>query len=176
MKKLITVLLALMMIFTLCACGGESVNEPENTDNAAAYTPDYGELYYEADGVKFGIMDYADEVLSALGEPQGTFESESCAYQGSDYFYYYDGFELMANDIDGTLRITGITVADDTVQNPQGVKIGMDIEEALSLMGEGYAENGTVYKYTAGSTLLMLKAGEDGTVSAIEYAVAANVD
>lgn len=173
MKKIIAFLLAAMMLFALCACGDDSETSDKNNENES-YKPDYGELYYEADGLKFGIMDYADEVLATLGEPDGTFESESCAYQGKDYFYYYDGFEIMANEIDGNMRITGITVADDTVQNPQGVKIGMDIEEALSLMGDGYTQSGAVYKYIVGSTLLMLKAGDDNCVSAIEYAVAAN--
>ncbi|MDO4816401.1 MAG: hypothetical protein Q4A83_07370 [Bacillota bacterium] len=173
MKKTIAFLLALMMLFALCACGGDSDNSDNKKENES-YEPDYGELYYEAEGLKFGIMDFADAVLDSLGEPDGTFESESCAYQGKDYFYYYDGFEVMANEIDGNMRITGITVADDTVQNPQGVKIGMDIEEALSLMGDGYTQSGSVYKYIVGSTLLMIKAGDDNCVSAIEYAVAAN--
>ena len=120
-------------------------------------------------------------MLDALGEPQGTFESDSCAYQGKDMFYYYDGFEVMVNDVDGTLRITGITLADDTVSNPQGVKIGMDMSEALSLMGDpDYPEsitvthNGGVYKLVSGSTMLRLKAGDDGTLAAAEYCVAAN--
>lgn len=173
MKKIIAFLLAAMMLFALCACGGES-GEAEDNKESESYTPDYGELYYEANGLKFGIMDYAEGVFDVLGEPMDTFESESCAYQGSDYFYYYDGFEVMTNEIDGEMRITGITVDDDTVQNPQGVKIGMDIEEALSLMGDGYTQNGAVYKFITGSTLLMIKAGDDNTVSAIEYAVAAN--
>ncbi len=166
MKKTIAFILAAMMLFALCACGG---SEGEKDKGEESYVADYGELYYEANGVKFGVMDYAEAVLEALGEPDGTFESESCAYQGKDYFYYYDGFEVMVNELDGAMRITGITVADDTVQNPQGVKIGMDIEEALSLMGEGYTQNGAVYKYSTGSAVLMIKAGDDNTVAAIEY-------
>ena len=120
-------------------------------------------------------MDPAEKVLEALGEPvNGTFESDSCAYQGKDYFYYYDGFEVMVNDVDGTKRITGITVADDTVQTPQGVRIGMKLEDAQKLMGDEFKQVGDVYKYTDGSTVLKLAVGEDGTLTAIEYAVAAN--
>lgn len=120
-------------------------------------------------------MDPADSVLSALGDPDSTFESNSCAYQGKDKFYYYDGFELLVNDVDGTERVTGITVADDTVQTPQGVKIGMSIDDALALMeGMEYAQAGDTYKFTVGSTLLRLQVGEDNTIVAIEYSVAAN--
>ena len=114
-------------------------------------------------------------VKMALGEPDSTFESNSCAYQGKDKFYYYDGFEILVNDVDGTERITGITIADDTVSTPQGVKIGMKIDEALSLMdGIEYAQSGDTYKFTVGSTLFRLQAGDDGTVAAAEYSVATN--
>ena len=179
MKKITALVLAMLMTLALCACGGETPGT--ETGGETGYTPDYGELYFASGEVKFGIMDPAQEVLDALGEPQGTFESDSCAYQGKDMFYYYDGFEVMVNDVDGTLRITGITIAADTVSNPQGVKIGMDMSEALSLMGDpDYPEsitvthNGGVYKLVSGSTMLRLKAGDDGTLAAAEYCVAAN--
>lgn len=179
MKKMIAILLSVLTLLCMCAC---SKGEPRTETKTDDYTPDYGELYYASGDTKFGIMDPAEEVLNALGEPvNGTFESDSCAYQGKDYFYYYDGFEVMVNDVDGTLRITGITIADDTVSNPQGVKIGMDMSEALSLMGDpDYPEsitvthNGGVYKLVSGSTMLRLKAGDDGTLAAAEYCVAAN--
>lgn len=180
MKKITALVLAMLMTLALCACGGDDAPSGAETGKDD-YSPDYGELYYVSGEVKFGIMDPAEEVLDALGEPQGTFESDSCAYQGKDMFYYYDGFEVMVNDVDGTLRITGITLADDTVSNPQGVKIGMDMDEALALMGApDYPEsitvtqNGGVYKLVSGSTMLRLKAGDDGTLAAAEYCVAAN--
>ena len=180
MKKITALVLAMLMTLALCACGGDDAPSGAETGKDD-YSPDYGELYYVSGEVKFGIMDPAEEVLDALGEPQGTFESDSCAYQGKDMFYYYDGFEVMVNDVDGTLRITGITLADDTVSNPQGVKIGMDMSEALRLMGDpDYPEsitvthNGGVYKLVSGSTMLRLKAGDDGTLAAAEYCVAAN--
>ena len=114
-------------------------------------------------------------MLSALGEPVSTFDSNSCAYQGKDKFYYYDGFEVLVNDVDGTERVTGITIADDTVSNPQGVKIGMKGDEALALMdGIEYTQSGDTYKFTVGSTLFRLQVGADGTVKAAEYSVAAN--
>ena len=173
MKRIITVILAVMCALALCACSdnGDGTKAQTKTE----YKPDYGELYYASGEVKFGILDPAADVLTALGEPDSTFESNSCAYQGKDKFYYYDGFEVLVNDVDGTERITGITIADDTVSNPQGVKIGMKIDEALALMdGIEYVQSGDTYKFTVGSTLFRLQAGDDGTVAAAEYSVAAN--
>ena len=172
MKKTTAIILAAITLLALCACGTAA---PREEGSKKEYTPDYGELYYASNDIKFGIMDPAEEVLNALGEPvNGTFESDSCAYQGKDYFYYYDGFEVMVNDVDGVKRITGITVADDTVQTPQGLKIGMKLEDAQALLTGEYKQVGDVYKYTQGSTVLKLAVGDDGTLTAIEYAVAAN--
>ena len=163
MKKFIAIILAVLCVFALCACGNDGGSGDNDANKTAEYKPDYGELYYASGEVKFGILDPAADVLSALGEPDSTFESNSCAYQGKDKFYYYDGFEVLVNDVDGTERITGITIADDTVSNPQGVKIGMK-----------YVQSGDTYKFTVGSTLFRLQAGDDGTVAAAEYSVAAN--
>lgn len=172
MKKMIAILLSVLTALCMCAC---SKGEPRTETKTDDYTPDYGELYYASGDTKFGIMDPAEKVLNALGEPvNGAFESDSCAYQGKDYFYYYDGFEVMVNDVDGVKRITGITVADDTVQTPQGLKIGMKLEDAQALLTGEYKQVGDVYKYTQGSTVLKLAVGDDGTLTAIEYAVAAN--
>lgn len=173
MKRLITFLLAALMLFAFCACG-ETTSDDKNNEPEASLAKNYEKLFYVSGDVKFGIGDNAREIMDKLGEPMDTFESASCAYQGSDYFYYYDGFEIMANDFDGTLLITGITVDDDTVQIPQGVKVGMNIEEALSLMDVDHSQNGSVYKFTEGSTILRIRAGEDNTVAAIEYCTAAN--
>ena len=172
MKKMIAILLSVLTVLCMCAC---SKDEPRTETKTDDYTPDYGELYYASGDTKFGIMDPAEEVLNALGEPvNGTFESDSSAYQGKDYLDSYDGFEVMVNDVDGVKRITGITVADDTVQTPQGLKIGMKLEDAQALLTGEYKQVGDVYKYTQGSTVLKLAVGDDGTLTAIEYAVAAN--
>ncbi len=73
------------------------------------------ELYFESKGVRMEPWMEAAPVLAALGDPIGSFEADSCAYIGKDLFYWYPGFELTVNEVDGVDRITAITVADDTV-------------------------------------------------------------
>jgi len=164
MKKTVIAALVLIMIFSLCACGDNNAEQqrPERT-------PAYDKLYFASGDVKFGVFDYADTVMEALGEPQGTFEADSCAYQGKDYFYYYDGFELTVNEIDGYMLITGISVVDDTVETPQGLKIGMPIEDALSELSLESEQSGSVYRFYDVDTVLLMNVGDDGAVSAIEY-------
>lgn len=165
MKRIIAMLLALMLVFALCACGGEKEAKKE-------YSPDYGELYFEAEGLKFGIMDPSQDITDKLGEPAlGVFEEKSCAegLGGTDYHYCYNGFELIINEVDGQNTIIGITVSDDTVSNPQGVKIGMSIFDAIDLMGDDYEDNGGTFTYENGSTKLLIQQGSDSTVTAINY-------
>lgn len=167
MKKICILLLAVSMLLSLCACG-ESEAQPQPSE-APVVKAAYEKLYFMSGDVKFGIFDDADSVISALGEPQGTFEADSCAYQGKDYFYYYDGFELTVNDVDGKMLITGIRVSDDTVKTPQGLYIGMPRDDALALVGSEYEQSGDVYRISESSTVLLLNVGSDGTLSAIEY-------
>lgn len=88
MKKILSILLVICMALSVCACSGGDSDDPQKGSDRESYSPDYGKLYYEANGVKFGIMDYADEVMEKLPEPSGSFENESCAYQGKDTVYY----------------------------------------------------------------------------------------
>ena len=167
----------------LCGCGGDGAKTgaaapsappeelaEETAESAEPAGPDYGPLSYTYGDCTFGILDEAGWVLDALGEPFDTFTAESCAYQGEDCFYYYDGIEVTVNEIEGVERITGITLADDTVKNPQGVYIGQSIDDALECMkGVDYTENGGVYTFAYGSTLLLLQTSSDGSLSAISY-------
>ena len=132
------------------------------------------DLCFESRGVRIEPMMAADPVLSALGEPIGTFEADSCAYIGKDIFYYYPGFELTVNEVEGTNRITAVSVVDDTVITPQGLRIYDEEEKLLSLLG-GTEENG-VYTYHSGQTLLLIQvkaAGDDvRRIATMEYRAA----
>ena len=132
------------------------------------------DLYFESRGVRIEPMMAADPVLSALGEPIGTFEADSCAYIGKDIFYYYPGFELTVNEVEGTNRITAVSVVDDTVITPQGLRIYDEEEKLLSLLG-GTEENG-VYTYQSGQTLLLIQVKDFGDdvrrIATMEYRAA----
>lgn len=169
MKKTISILLALMLCISLCACGGDGESDVKNNN----YSPDYGELYFASGDFKFGVMDYADDVIDALGSPSGTFENDSCAYQGKDTVYYYDGFEVTVHKLDGVDRVIGIKLTDDTVSIPQGLVIGMsqaDCTDILDNIG-GEMNGATVYTAKTGSTALVIGFGTDACINSIEYAV-----
>ena len=116
----------------------------------------------------------ADEVLLALGQPIGVFEADSCAYIGKDVFYYYPGFELTVNEVDGQNVVTAIAVVDDTVVTPQGLRIYDEEEKLLSILG-GAEENG-VYTYESGKTILLIQVRAAGDevrrIATMEYRAA----
>lgn len=133
------------------------------------------ELYFESKGVRMEPWMEAAPVLAALGDPIGSFEADSCAYIGKDLFYWYPGFELTVNEVDGVNRITAITVADDTVTIPQGLRIYDDEEKLLDILG-GEEMNG-LYTYQNGQTLLLIQVKEaEGSrrIASMEYRVAAD--
>lgn len=132
------------------------------------------DLYFELRGVRLEPMMEAAPVLSALGEPIRRFEADSCAYVGKDVFYAYPGVQLTVNEVEGVERITLITVADDTVSIPQGLRIYDEEEKLLSILG-GTEDNG-IYTYRSGQVelIIQVKDAEDDTrrIAYIEYRVA----
>ncbi|MBQ6358402.1 MAG: hypothetical protein IJI97_05530, partial [Clostridia bacterium] len=117
----------------------EATAEPQPAAEAAEPEPqapaEVPELYFESKGVRMEPMMEAAPILAALGDPVGSFEADSCAYLGKDKFYYYPGFELTVNEVEGVERITVITVADDTIVTPQGLRIYDEEDKLLSLLG-----------------------------------------
>ena len=185
MKKVGYIIFVLVLAAAMTACqssddGGVIVDPNASTGQSAQvsqgraetsgaeFPEEHDTLYFDADGTRIHVYDMADDVLSALGEPGGTFESASCAYQGMDYFYYYDGFQITVNDVDGEKHVTVITVVDDTVSIPQGVKIGSAEDEMRSLMGDDYTVSSGLYVFTEFSTVLQIQIKE-GKVAAILY-------
>jgi hypothetical protein len=136
MKRTILLITALLMLLAI-GCG--STEPKTETDPNAVYIDpnavrggEYGDLYFEADGVRFGIYDEAEPVLSALSGKVGEHTSESCAFDHADVAHFYPSFEITTNEIDGVARITAIRLTTDMVETPQGLKIGMREEDAAN--------------------------------------------
>ena len=167
MRKTAILLLALCL---LCAagCGANTETDDPNAvfiDPNAVRGGAYGDLYFEANGVRFGIFDEAEPVLKALPAYRNTFTGESCAFPGADVYYYYSGFQIMTNEIDGVSRITAITIADDTVKTPQGLYIGMTEAEARSAFPALFDADWNLIDGTAMLSVLIA----DGTIAGISY-------
>lgn len=174
MKKIGIIVAAAILLIACTACsaktGAKGVEESAVfVDPNAVKAGAYGDLYFEAEGFRFGIYDPIEDVLAHIAS-NTTFTGESCAFEGEDIFYFFNGFEIMANQIDGKERITGITVTDDTVKTPDGIYIGM-AEEEVKAITKAEPEIGGIYVTVDGTAQRNITV-QDGVVSAIGYAAA----
>ena len=186
MKKFLAVIAAaLIFCAALAGCASETAEQnsenakqtqnTESAENEEQTTPEeevnnaQNPYYFEADGVKIAIMDEADAVMEQLGDPASEFEADSCAFQGKDMFYYYGGFQLTVNDVDGVNRITAVTLVDDTVKTPEGLGIGSAEEDITAAFGNDFTQTAGLYVYRYGDMSLQIKA-ENGKVTSIVYA------
>ena len=125
MKRL-TLILAAMLLLCAAGCGKKASAGVEET--AVFVNPNavkegaYGALYFEADGYRFGIYDPMADLLMHVA-PNTTFTGESCAVDGEDLYYFFNGFEVLANVIDGAERVT-VMLYDGTTHEAK--VIGLD--------------------------------------------------
>ena len=123
MKKTIAIILALMMVLSLAACGGEKEaidsiggqDGPEVTATATpAATPEptpAPEVTPEPteepkDDLKTTAESFIgaalEELIAAIGEPESSDYAPSCLGPGEDGNLYYDGFVVYTYREDGT--------------------------------------------------------------------------
>lgn len=180
MKKMIAMLLAVLMMTALTACGEE---KPETTQPAAQSTtaaaqdttqpvqdtteaPNEEKFFFEYEGVK--LVPGADFDPTALPEADSVFEVPSCAIEGTDNVYSYPPFELTAYN-DGTGEVIySIYLLDPDTPTMEGLYVGDDLTRLTELYGTDYIENDTELTFTKGDTTLnVILDGE--TIISIEY-------
>lgn len=176
MKKFLAIILALVMVAALSACGVESAPEAAEpaapaaeADIAAPASGD--ELYFDYEGTVISVHAEAAPILAVLGEPMSCTEQPSCAFQGLDRSYYFGSFYLETYEKDGAEYVSGFWFADDTVQTPEGIYIGSTQAEVEQAYGAD-AFNGTnAYSLRRGDSKLTVIL-TDGAVSSIQYTYA----
>lgn len=127
-----------------------------------------GGFLFEANGVVMGMNEEVSPILSGLGEYNNYAETPSCAFQGLDKIYSYNGFDLYTYPKGDVDYVNSIYFIDESVSTPEGIHLGSTQEEMLSAYGEDYAEEFGVYTYTKEkSTLSFLVT--DGVIESIEY-------
>ena len=158
MKKLLTLLLAAVLVLSLAACGSEPApTEPQE--------PGYA-FVYKNTSIEMGVD--AAPILEALGDPVSCTEETSCAFEGLDRTYYYGSFYLQTSPEGEKENIYSLWLADDTVTTPEGLFIGAPQAQVEALYGaEGFnGSNAYVMKKGPSRLTVIL---EDGLVSSIQY-------
>lgn len=163
MKGKIFLIISFILCIFLCACQdeGEYVDsdKEENVKN---------EFVFIFHGNDINIGDKADNVLALLGEYKSSFVADSCAYQGRDTYYYYDGFEIMTSEINGQEILTDIFVTAGNIETVKGVEVGMEISKMAQAMGPADKSGTDNYTYFGEGVNLQINA-KDNKVASIEY-------
>lgn len=140
---------------------GESVGTVEN--GAASGGKGYVFTY---NGTSIQVDADAAPIVSALGDPVSYFDAASCAFEGLDKFYSYNGFELNTYPSGDKDYISAIVFRDDSVSTDEGVCIGDSADKVKEVYGEGTEESGMlVYEKDGMKLCFVVK----DTVVSIEY-------
>lgn len=102
---------------------------------------------FEIEGIEIAMHAEVAPILKRLGESMAFFEAESCAYQGMEKIYTYNGFELYTYEIDGIDYVASVIFLDDTVTTKEGVYLYMTLEQVVDAYGDDYTENLGLYTY-----------------------------
>lgn len=123
---------------------------------------------FTVNGVQVEMDADAAPILEKLGEPVSYFEAESCAFEGLDKMYTYNGFELDTYPKGNNDYVSTVIFKDDSVATAEGVAIGDSLEKLQqAYAGEGTQEDGMIV-YEKGGMKLCFILNEDEIVS-IEY-------
>lgn len=137
---------------------------------AAASTQNTGYAFTVND-TRIVINQDASDALSKLGKAKKVFEQDSCAYQGKDKVYSYDGFEISTYPVGKKEYVSSVYILDDTAQTEEGIKIGSGSKEVIKAYGKNYKLENDVYRYSKDGVEICFYM-TNSKVDAIEYLVA----
>ena len=174
MKKLICLLLSLVLLVSLAACGQkpadttpDTSNNTENlTEKDEANAPDNKtDEAFSFTLADVALIPGAGFVAGDLPAATSTFEVPSCALEGMDTVYSYDSVEVTVYDDGVNPIIYSIYLVDPNTATDEGLYLGDDRTQVETLYGTDYEEEGTELVYTKGSTQLRIILEDDLVVS-----------
>lgn len=201
MKKLTAILLCLLMVLMLAACGQDQPAESQPETQGSQPTQDSQPESQptqdsqpesepsqdtepsgtepnpeQADLFSFTFQGIqltpgAAFVPDAMPKPDATYEIPSCAFEGVDTVYSYAALEVTACGPVGQQQIYSVFLVDVNTPTGEGIYMGDTKAMVIAAYGSGYVENGTEWVYTKGNTTLHLLFQGD-TIISIEYRMA----
>lgn len=107
-------------------------------------------------------------IIAQLGEPLSYFEAPSCAFQGLDKIYTYNGFEMDTYPAEDRDYVSAIIFKDDSVVTAEGVGIGDSMEKMEQAYGsDGTKEDGVVVYSRGNMKLCFILEGNE--IISVEY-------
>ena len=170
MKKCVAAIICTVFALVFCGCSADTLSG-KNVNGSGVLSENAGGYYFESKTQKIYIDEEASPVIEKLGTPQGgTYEALSCAFEGKEVFYYYDGFTIQTYEKNGKEYIYTINLEDDTVKTTEGIRLGDSLGTMAGKYGTGYTLTGDTYVYTKDKMTLTFII-ENDKVAAIRYSL-----
>lgn len=182
MKKFIVMFLTAFSMISITACGGPGekvaggkvenivTNKEEKSVEIADNVSDKGPAGYgfKVSGTEIYMDESADALIGKLGEADEYYEAASCAFDGMDKVYVYDGFEVDTYPSEDGDKISAVVLLSDSVSTPEGIFIGSSIDNVTEIYGDDYeTEDDSMIFTSEGMRLCFVH--KDGVVTGIEY-------
>ena len=165
MRKRIMVLTAILVVLAVVLCGCEKgSNDTTPFPNTSPNTKDF---VFKSGSTTIAMNVEAAPILKSLGEYKSSYEAPSCAFDGMDKIYTYNGFELLTYTVKDVDYVSGVVIRDDTVETPEGITIGSKPEDVKKAYGEFEKDATSANYYTDNCRLLIIFT--DGVVSSVQY-------
>ena len=189
MKKIIAVVLALVLVLGLAACGnsGNQVIKNNNTNTAPAQNntaPSNSGTNTNAGTGNSGAntaakgenVDFNGQNVfpgnafdsSKVSEKATTMEVPSCALAGTDTIYTYNDVEITVSEYKGEKVIYSTYFNGTSVKTEKGISIGSSKADMEKAYGTGYKNVGTQYEYNLETAVLTFII-ENDKVTSIYY-------
>ena len=148
--------------------GGEDGKTEQSTTDAEQDINDYKGYLFDYQGTVVGMNAEAAPILERLGREISYFEAASCAFNGLDKMYTYDGFELDTYPMDGKDYVSAVLLQNDIVVTSEGVGIGDSEEKVRQTYGDDVVKDKGIIVYRKDGMKLTFII-DNGKVSSIEY-------
>ena len=190
-KKITLTLLASAVALSLVACGNgadappaanetvtanAAVNQAEEdaptaeTEPTDIATPSADVFDFTFRGTVISLNQNMAEVLDTLGEPTGVRQTPSCAFDGYDRIFGFGAVNVHTYPVGDEDFVQVISIRDDSVTTPGGIRLGDSWERVLGVYGDEYTQDFSIFTFTRGDTMLSFYV-DDGVVLEITYAL-----
>ena len=160
MKKIIALMLALLMMASLTACGGNAATPAEDVRPVES---SYSFMFWDVELEMGAPFD-----PGMLPEETVVEKVPSHTMVGTDNVYNYEVIELTTfNDGTGEV-IYSLCMLDPNTPTTEGLHLGDSLEQLEALYGTDYTANGTELVFRKGNALLICIV-EDEVIISIEY-------
>lgn len=164
-KKILILSVMITMVCMATACQDKGQYEKVGNKTQDEQEKEY---VFEYNLFEINIGNKWEDIEPKLGEYKECFVAESCAYQGTDRYYYYDGFEVMTSEIDGEELLTDIFIEGADIKAVNGVYVGMSLSEMANAMGAADNSKGDAFIYYGDNVNVQINTKDD-KVASIEY-------